>query len=274
MIMTGNTACMQNVQAKTKRPTVFRLMNSVGTSSIYTNEMTATGTISAFGVEKNISIQILQRSARLSDLIPLAWALCDAMVLEAKDHSRVGGKRTCCQKECSACCSYLVPLSIPEVIHLYDEIQSLPSEQSGEFWGCSLSVARHLLENGSSGVPDSESTLDDVGKWYSDKQATCPFLKNDLCAIYDQRPMACREYWVTTPALQCRPETVGSVETLELPYSVLESLGEVAAQLEGTPVEAVMLPLVLPWIRENRERASRKWSALKMAQCFLYALGK
>jgi len=58
-----------------------------------------------------------------------------------------------------------------------------------------------------------------------------------------------------------------------LPYSLVEAVGEVAAQLEGTPVEAIMLPLILPWIQENRERAQRKWSAQKMAQCLLNVLG-
>ncbi|NQV35118.1 MAG: YkgJ family cysteine cluster protein [Phycisphaeraceae bacterium] len=271
--MTCHSSCTQNMQTPTKNPTVFRLIDSTGASLASDNEMTVTGTIPMFGVEKHISIQILDQFARLPDLVPLARALCDAMVSEVIDHSRMHGKKPVCGKKCSACCSYLVPLSIPETILLYEEIRSMPSEESGEFWDNSLSVATHLLEDGSSDSPEHESSLPEVAKWYSDKQVSCPFLKNDLCAIYDKRPLACREYMVTTPASGCRPGNMDPVEKVGLPYSLVEAVGEVAAQLEGTPVEAIMLPLILPWIQENRERAQRKWSAQKMAQCLLNVLG-
>ncbi len=252
---------------------VFHLMDSAESPSGVHAEMTVSGTVSAFGIQKQISIEILGHFAGLSDLVPLARALGDVMVSEAIDHSMMHGQSVSCDKKCAACCSYLVPLSIPEVICLYDEIQSLPSEQGREFWGNSVSVARHLLDNDSGQAVGGESTLDAVGQWYSDKQVACPFLKNDLCAIYDHRPLACREHLVTTPALWCRPGVTKPVEQPELPYSVLESLGTVAAQLEGTPVEAIMLPLVLPWIQENRARIQRKWLARTMAQCFINALG-
>ena len=271
--MIHHNSCTQNVQTHTKNPTVFRLIDSAGALLAPDNEMTVMGTVSMFGVEKHISIQILEQFARLSDLVPLARALCDDMVREVIDHSRMQGKKPVCGKKCSACCSYLVPLCIPEAVLLYEEIQSMPSEQSAEYWDNSLSVARELLEDGSSGAPDPESSLPEVAKWYSDKQVSCPFLKNDLCAIYDKRPLACREYMVTTPPFGCRPGNMDPVEKIELPYSLVESLGEVAAQLEGTPVEAIMLPLILPWIHENRERIQRQWSAPKMAQCLLDVLG-
>ncbi|MCP4451810.1 MAG: YkgJ family cysteine cluster protein [Planctomycetes bacterium] len=251
---------------------VYCLAEPGETLSSAQSEMTVSRIISVFGVQKNISIQILDPEARLSDLVPLARALTDAMVSEAIDRSRQLGKRVVCDRKCAACCSYLVPLSIPEVIHLHDEVQSFSPEQSREFWENSLSVATRLLEGDSSEAVDGESSLDAVGEWYSDKQVACPFLEQDLCAIYDHRPLACREHLVTTPAPACSPEAVGHVEKPELPCSVLEAIGKVAAQLEGTPVEAIMLPLMLPWIQENPDRVQRKWSALEMAQCFMQAM--
>ncbi|MCF7972301.1 MAG: YkgJ family cysteine cluster protein [Phycisphaerae bacterium] len=179
------------------------------------------------------------------------------------------GKTIPCCEGCSTCCNYLVPLSIPEVIHVYEEIAALPAQLGHAFWGNSLRVAGQLLDNDTDHVPNGESSLDQVGQWYAHKEAACPFLENNLCALYDQRPLACREYLVATPASWCRPELVGRVEKIELPFSVLECLGKAAAQLEGTPVEAVMLPLILPWIEENEDRIHRKWSSREMAQCFL-----
>jgi Fe-S-cluster containining protein len=273
MTMSINRSLTTDEKTTANSESVFHLMDSSDSQSCAHSEMIASGTVSVFGVHKTISIQVLDRFARLSDLVPLARALSDVMVSEAIDHARGLGKTVFCDKKCAACCSYLVPLSIPEAICLYDEIQSLPPEQSHEFWSNSLSVAKQLLENDSGDVVNGESTLGAVGQWYSSKQVACPFLQNDLCAIYEHRPLACREYLATTPALWCQPEAARRVEKPDLPYSVLESLGKVAAQLEGTSVEAIMLPLTLPWIQENSERIQRKWSALSMAQSLIDALG-
>ena len=251
---------------------VFQLIDSTEPPSGPGSDMIATGTISLFGVQKHLSIQILDHLAGLSDLIPLAWALSDVIMSETINHARTLGKRTSCQQKCSACCGYLVPLAIPEVIRLFDEIQALPAQRSREMWGNSLSVAGRLLNNDACEVPNGETTLENLGVWYSDKQVTCPFLENDLCTIYDQRPLACREYLVTTSPQCCRTDSEAVVEKLELPLSILECLGEVAADLEGTAVEGIMLPLILPWVLKNRERTQRRWSAQTMAQRFLDVL--
>ncbi len=270
--MLTKTSSTMTEKTTARGGSVFRLILSGEALSSPQSGLVASDTICVFGVQKDISIEILDHEARLSDLVPLARVLSDAMVNEAIDHSRQLGKRVVCDKKCAACCSYLVPLSIPEILYLHDEIQSLSPERRRHFWENSLSVAAQLLKGSSSEAVDGESSLAAVGAWYSDKQVACPFLEQDLCAIYEHRPLACREYLVTTPASACSPEAMGHVEKPELPCSVLEALGKVAAQLEGTPVEAIMLPLMLPWIQENQDRVQRKWSSLEMAQCFMRAL--
>jgi Fe-S-cluster containining protein len=270
--MTMNRPSVAKAKEITNGTAVFQLVESTEMPSVIDSEKIVVGPVSLFGVQKHVSILCSDPFARLSELVPLARSVCDYAVYEARNRATTQGKTVPCCNKCSSCCSYLVPLSIPEVIHLYEEIQSLSSEQGQEFWRNSLSVAGQLLDNETADVPNEASTLDQVGQWYASKQASCPLLEDDLCALYDQRPLACREYLVATPSSWCRPESVGCVEKIELPFSVLESLGRVAAQLEGTPVEAVMLPLILPWIQENDERIHRKWSSKEMAQCFLNSL--
>jgi len=272
--MSSNRSC-QETDTMAGRAPVFQLRESTNSPAGDNSKKWVEGTISLYGIQKHVSIQLTNPFSRLSDLVPLARALCDNMMSETMDRCKMLGQKISCGKGCSACCShYLIPLSIPEVIHLYDDIESLPVDQSSEFWKNSLSAARTLLEDGSLERPDGESSLDYVGEWYSDKQASCPFLENDLCGIYAQRPLACREYLAKTPAQWCCPEFVDRVKKVRLPLSVLESLGKAAAALEGTPVEAIMLPFILPWIEENNERINQEWSSRKMAQCFLDALSR
>ncbi|MCP4260660.1 MAG: hypothetical protein GY774_24515 [Planctomycetes bacterium] len=57
-----------------------------------------------------------------------------------------------------------------------------------------------------------------------------------------------------------------------MPVSVLDCLGQLTAELEQSDVEAVMLPLVLPWLHENLKRGERTWPAVKMVECFVEIL--
>ena len=69
---------------------------------------------------------------------------------------------------------------------------------------------------------------------------------------------------VRTPADDCldfRPES-GSV--IKLPFSVLELLCELAAEMEGEPSEAVMMPIAIEWADQRPRRAERTWPAREL----------
>lgn len=218
--------------------------------------------------EISIGIRINANLSKLSDLVPLARNICDLIMDYSILLNRKQGKTVPCTKGCSTCCSYLVPLSIPEVIHFFEEVEAMPNDQASEVWEQTLFAARQLLSNGPSEQGSDEEILDALSHWYSNQKIECPFLKNKLCSIYNQRPLACREHLVTTPALWCMPDYVKQIERIELPLSMVEVLGQVTSELENLPVEAVMLPLALPWIQENPERRHRKWSSQKMLMRF------
>ena len=57
-----------------------------------------------------------------------------------------------------------------------------------------------------------------------------------------------------------------------MPISILDCLGQLAAVLEQSDIEAVMLPLALPWVQENLGRGERTWSAVAMVECFVEIL--
>jgi len=262
----------QGTDTKAGEISVFQLRESTKSAFENNSKKWVEGTISLYGIQKSVSIQLTNPFSRLSDLVPLARALCGNMMSETVERCRMMGTKISCGKGCSACCSYQVPLSIPEVIHLYEDIESLPVDQSSKFWRNSLAAARNLLKDSSVEPLNGCASDGHVGESYPSKQVSCPLLENDLCAIYAQRPLACREYLVKTPAHWCSPEHVQHVDEVRLPLSVLESLAKAAAELEGAPVEATMLPFILPWIEKNSERIDRKWPSHKMAQCFLDAL--
>ncbi len=84
----------------------------------------------------------------------------------------------------------------------------------------------------------------------------CPFLIEESCGIYAERPLARREYLVTAPAEYCSAPDE-RVETLRPPVKAAEAL----ARLEGTEgrryVKKIPLGLALRWSRENAGPAPR-----------------
>ena len=58
-------------------------------------------------------------------------------------------------------------------------------------------------------------------------------------------------------------------DVVKLPVSILECVGQLTAELEQSEVEAIMLPLALPWAQENLGRAERTWPAVTMVERFV-----
>ena len=117
-------------------------------------------------------------------------------------------------------------------------------------------------------TPASPVDLNLVSNWYTSLKLRCPFLYDHACSIYGQRPLACREHFVKGSVRACRGQR-GVAEVLEMPVQLPNVLGQLASELEGTGVEAVILPLALVWCQENPERAERSWPAEMMVKRFV-----
>jgi Fe-S-cluster containining protein len=111
--------------------------------------------------------------------------------------------------------------------------------------------------------------MSQVGKWYARLRLACPFLSEGLCTLYEQRPIACREHIVTSSPRTCEIEETNDPEGVRMPVSVLDALGQFAADLEQSDIEAVMLPLALPWAQSSLERSHRSWPAATMVKRFV-----
>jgi hypothetical protein len=57
-----------------------------------------------------------------------------------------------------------------------------------------------------------------------------------------------------------------------MPVSVLECLGRLCAELEQREIEAVILPLALPWALKNHDRSQQTWPARTMVERFIEIL--
>ncbi|MHC4336758.1 MAG: YkgJ family cysteine cluster protein [Planctomycetota bacterium] len=225
----------------------------------------------------DIRISAAQRQATLADIVPLARILSTKFVSAVVDKLRKEQKSVACCKGCSACCRHcLVPLSVPEVFRMMQEVLDMPADQSKAILQSCLDAAKTILDGKLESFDLNSSTTNDptdvsqLGSWYAGLKLPCPFLSGGLCTIYEQRPTACREHLVTDSALLCETKPTDEPNVVMMPVSVVEALGQLASELEGTGVvEAIILPLALPWAQENLQRHQRTWPAIMMVERFV-----
>jgi Fe-S-cluster containining protein len=91
---------------------------------------------------------------------------------------------------------------------------------------------------------------------YFDLGIPCPFLENDACSIYAERPLTCREYLVTSaPALCANLNSVGVVR-VQLPLHLFNALARWQASQHGHFLEQwVPLVLAMDWAEFQPDEA-------------------
>lgn len=96
-------------------------------------------------------------------------------------------------------------------------------------------------------VDDSESDAwADVSKRYFALEIACPFLEKESCGIYEDRPLICREYLVTSDPSHCR-SIDGNARAVPRPAFPSRALAHAAEVLDGIPSSSIPLVLALEW---------------------------
>ena len=193
-----------------------------------------------------------------SGLLPLARALDSAAVDAAVDEAKGKGRTISCKAGCGACCRQLVPVTEVEARMLRTLVQEMPEPRRSEILARFDRARKQLAEAemlSSLEHRDEKETLQQLGLRYFALGIPCPFLENESCSIYEDRPLICREYLVTSPAEACRAPTLETVHCLPLSFKVSVSLARATAASGAQTSPWIALPLTLEWVAANPERA-------------------
>ena len=167
----------------------------------------------------------------------------------------------------------LVPLSPPEAFTLWEFIRSLPREQRERIAARLAHTKSVLLTQGlwnqlmglgeSSQTPNDE-TLEPINQAYYALRIPCPFLENDLCSIYDERPAACRELLVTSPAELCQDMAKNPVVPIPVPVRIGPVLGFLWGELTKTQPRLIPLPIALDWAEQHQNENHQTWKGTQL----------
>jgi len=185
------------------------------------------------------------------ELLPLFQSLADAVVDLSVKAMEDRGERLSCKKGCGACCRQLVPVTESEARRIGDLVQQLPEPRRSVIRQRFVDArqrldAAGLLEPLLAPIRRSEGERQRLGLDYFEQHIACPFLEEESCSIYLDRPIRCREYLVTSPAENCARPTAETVKPIHIPLPIWNA----AARLDD-PGRWVPLSLAPEWAESH-----------------------
>jgi Fe-S-cluster containining protein len=187
--------------------------------------------------------------SQVSDLLPVARALSDTVVRQTSGLVEEAGEKISCTRGCGACCRNLVAISEVEARRIRSVIENLPEPRRSTVRS-RFAEARQRLER--AGLLEKLQAADQwtdadytvlVGTYFQ-QGIPCPFLEEESCSIYEERPITCREYLVTSPPEYCARLGSEGVRRVRLPLRVFNAV----ARWQTPPQEHFLerwVPLIL-----------------------------
>lgn len=238
---------------------------------------TATVDLKVAGSRLRLELGVPDGPVRAIEILPLFQALTDAIVGAAAEDAQRKGHAISCRKGCGACCRQLVPIAEVEVRALRALVASLPEPRRSTIVA-RFAAARQRLEDAGllaalrhpERVPSADAEA--LGNAYFALGIACPFLEDEACSIHAERPLACREYLVTTPAVHCAQPNAENIHCVPVPARVSRAIRRVDEDAPRDYEPWIPMILALEWPLE--EEAPRRSGTAMVAKAFAFLTGK
>lgn len=223
-------------------------------------EVTVTVEMALFGEQVREDIDVPAAPTRPRRMLPVFQSLAETVIERSVRRAAAEGKAVSCRAGCGACCNQLVPISAAEAHALRDLVDELPEPRRAEIRARFAAARRRLDQAGMVErlldlawiTPDD---LGPLGLAYFELDIPCPFLEAASCSIHPDRPIACREYLVTSPPERCSAPTRDTIDAVELPGSVSNALSRIddpRARREASWVPLILAP---EWAESHPDNA-------------------
>ncbi len=197
----------------------------------------------------------------LPAMLPSFRLIADQLVDVAIGKAASENKHISCKKGCGACCRMAVPVSEPEAHRLRSVVDAMPEPQKSkvqERFAAGMDAFRStgLLTNmfqRVSGQEEERNAMANLGAYFA-KGVPCPFLEEESCSIYDERPLICREFLVMSPAENCANIDGAEVERLPTLARPGDALILIASNPNEKRVASMPMIQILEWTSEHPDQ--------------------
>ncbi|MBI3260714.1 MAG: YkgJ family cysteine cluster protein [Ignavibacteriae bacterium] len=201
-----------------------------------------------FDEQIKAEIPLSAEPIRSIELLPILQQLSDSFVEFSIKKINQDGKSITCKSGCAACCRQLVRITESESYLLYELIETMPKKRRNAIWQRFDDAIEILEELGLieplEDINDMSSEENqDLDEKYFNLKIPCPFLEKETCSIYHNRPLACREYLVTSSADNCSNPFQETIERVPLAGGISVVAAQIDEPLHSGYVRYV--PLIL-----------------------------
>ena len=248
-------------------------------NSEITNWVTGKGTLNVGSTKLQLEITVPAPPVRPTQMLPVFQSLTNSIVAVAVKEAEAAGEKISCTKGCGACCRQLVPIAKSEAYQLRDLVAELPAPRRTQIQKRFADAITQLKKSGvyekiSAPGNFSVEARQQIGLDYFYQKIACPFLEDESCSIHPDRPLACREYLVTSPAENCASPTAAKVNCVEISGSVSRAVRNLSDDASKRGLNWLPLIFALEWADQNSDQASPATGPEFLGQVFKYLANK
>ncbi len=237
------------------------------------NEDWITGNIrlSVGGEPLELQMTVPVKPVKPQRMLPIFQQMTDSFVGIAENSVAVAGGKISCRKGCGACCRQTIPLAEIEAHQIAETVEAFPEPRRRAIKTRFETAWQHFSEIGwferlDNCTDFSHGEREKVILDYFREGVPCPFLEDEICSIHQVRPLACREYLVTSPAENCAELTAEGVRIVDLPIKPSETVRKITNRKTfNQTVNFVPLVLALEWAArfpdDFPEKTGEHWMA-------------
>ena len=209
-------------------------------------------------------------------MLPVFQKITNSFVEMGALAAGASGQTISCRAGCGACCRQPVPISELEVYQLAEVVEAMPEPRKSLIKAKFEAAADHfkamswfdrmksigdltLTETKEKVVAEMQKAAMD----YFHEGIACPFLEEESCSIHQDRPIACREYLVTSPAANCSEPTAENIAMLDLavkPSKVMRYIGATGTFTGFIPLIRA-LEFAGKYPEKFEEKTGERWAA-------------
>ncbi len=229
------------------------------------NSKTANIKLSLYGKQVELNLSVPLKPVKPIKMLPVLQNITNKFV-ETGVKAFVGENESIsCKAGCGACCNQPVPLAEFEAYHIAELVENLPEPRRTIIKNKFAEACRQLekidwfnrMENAANSPVQKDETRN-LGLEYFYENIPCPFLEEQSCSIHPQRPLACREYLVTSPAENCQNPTAETVNHVDIKFKVSDIIRRIWKTDNLKNTSFVPMIYSLEWVKIHPDKFSKK----------------
>lgn len=241
------------------------------------NEDVANIKLTLYGKAIELVLSVPTQQVTPVNLLPALHEIDNKFVATAVEVFVEKNENISCKAGCGACCCQPVPLAEFEAYQIARLVEQLPmprrtaikkkfAEACEKLDG--INWLKHLEELFKNSASKEEIQAHALVYFY--QNIACPFLEAESCSIYLNRPLACREYLVTSPAENCKTPTIETIKHIELKFQVSKIVRKLWKTSYTKDLDSVPMIYALEWVKKHPNKFSKKRGEKWLTEFFDY----